>query len=99
MCRGSSDVTFPWWLPPELLRLPRYGVVNLHPSLLPRHRGPIPVHWAIRAGDPTTGVTAHLMNEGFDTGPILAQEGASSSGKTPTPRRCSADSGHSCRPC
>lgn len=60
-------------LPPEVLRLPRYGCLNLHPSLLPRHRGPSPVAFALLAGDAQTGVTLMLMDEGMDTGPILAR--------------------------
>jgi methionyl-tRNA formyltransferase len=61
-------------LPPEVLRLPRLGCVNLHPSLLPDNRGPDPLFWTFQRGDAATGVTVHLMDEGFDTGPILAQE-------------------------
>ena len=61
-------------LPPEVLRLPRLGCVNLHPSLLPDNRGPDPLFWTFQRGDATTGVTIHLMDEGFDTGPILVQE-------------------------
>ena len=48
---------FPWLIPPEALAVPRLGVVNMHPALLPRHRGPIPTSWAVRAGDDTYGVT------------------------------------------
>jgi methionyl-tRNA formyltransferase len=47
--------------------------IGLHPSLLPRHRGPDPYFWAIDAGDTVTGVTAHLLANEYDTGPILAQ--------------------------
>lgn len=57
----------------ELLAIPKNGFLNLHPSLLPRHRGASPVAEAIRAGDQETGVTIMLMDEGLDTGPILAQ--------------------------
>lgn len=64
---------FPWLIPPEALAVPRLGVVNLHPALLPRHRGPIPTSWAVRAGDETYGVTWHFMDAEFDTGNILAQ--------------------------
>ena len=60
-------------LPPDVLGLPRFGCLNLHPSLLPRHRGPSPVVSAILAGDETTGVTLMLLDEGMDTGPIIAQ--------------------------
>ncbi|MFF2541689.1 methionyl-tRNA formyltransferase [Kitasatospora sp. NPDC058063] len=66
---------FPWKLPAEVLRVPRLGVLNVHPSLLPRHRGPMPIHWAVRHGDPETGVTIHWMDESFDTGRILVQRG------------------------
>lgn len=60
-------------LPPALLALPRLGCVNLHASLLPRHRGAAPIQWALFQGDPETGVTIMQMDEGLDTGPILAQ--------------------------
>ena len=60
-------------LPPEVLAIPRFGCLNLHPSLLPRHRGPAPVAGAILAGDDVTGVSLMLLDEGMDTGPIIAQ--------------------------
>lgn len=65
----------PWRLPASVLRMPRLGVLNVHPSLLPRHRGPMPVHWALRYGDEETGVTVHWMDEAFDSGPVVAQRG------------------------
>jgi methionyl-tRNA formyltransferase len=65
----------PWRLPASALRVPGLGVLNVHPSLLPRHRGPMPVHWAVRDGDEETGVTVHWMDEAFDSGPIVAQRG------------------------
>ena len=68
LCAG-----FPWKLPAEALEVPRLGVINFHPSLLPRYRGPIPVGWAIRNGDREVGVTFHRMSADLDTGPILAQ--------------------------
>ena len=58
-----------------ILNLPRVGCVNTHSSLLPRHRGPNPFTPAILAGDSESGVTFHRMDEGIDTGPILAQHG------------------------
>jgi len=64
---------FPWRLSPAALRAPRRGSVNYHPSLLPRHRGPNPLGWTVRLGDSQYGVTWHRMEEGLDTGPILAQ--------------------------
>jgi methionyl-tRNA formyltransferase len=60
-------------IPPAVLELPEHGALNIHPSLLPRHRGAAPVAGAILAGDDVTGVTVMLMVEGLDTGPIVAQ--------------------------
>lgn len=60
-------------LRPEVLQIPRYGCLNVHPSLLPRHRGASPVAAAILAVDEVTGVTVMLLDKGLDTGPILAQ--------------------------
>ncbi|RME84889.1 MAG: methionyl-tRNA formyltransferase, partial [Caldilineae bacterium] len=57
----------------NVLELPRYGCINVHASLLPRWRGASPINAAILAGDPITGSTIMLMDEGMDTGPILAQ--------------------------
>jgi methionyl-tRNA formyltransferase len=51
----------------------RHGALNLHPSLLPRHRGATPVPAAILAGDPETGVSLMRMDAGLDTGPLIAQ--------------------------
>ncbi|HEY8447985.1 MAG TPA: methionyl-tRNA formyltransferase [Thermomicrobiales bacterium] len=60
-------------VPKAVLELPRLGCLNVHPSLLPRWRGPEPVFWALRAGDEQTGVTIHFMDAGWDTGPIVGQ--------------------------
>ncbi|MBQ11268.1 MAG: methionyl-tRNA formyltransferase [Planctomyces sp.] len=60
-------------LPPPVLESPSHGCLNLHPSLLPRHRGPSPVATAIEEGDTETGVTLMLLDEGMDTGPLVAQ--------------------------
>lgn len=60
-------------LPAAVLQLPRYGSLNVHASLLPRHRGASPIAGAILAGDDQTGVSVMLMDEGLDTGPVLAQ--------------------------
>ena len=60
-------------VPGELLDGPRHGALNLHPSLLPRHRGASPIPAAILAGDRQTGVTLMRMEEGLDTGPVVAQ--------------------------
>ncbi len=62
-------------LPRPVLDLPPFGCLNLHPSLLPRHRGASPIPAAILAGDEETGVSLMLLDEGLDTGPILAQRG------------------------
>src|SRR2546429_4546079 len=61
-------------LPASRLDAPRLGTLNVHASLLPRHRGPAPVEWSILSGDTETGVTIIQMDAGVDTGPILAQE-------------------------
>jgi methionyl-tRNA formyltransferase len=66
---------FNWILPPSVFGIPRFGAINIHPSMLPRYRGPAPVHWAIRNGDREIGVTIHRVDEGVDTGPVLAQAG------------------------
>ena len=61
-------------LPEELLRLPRFGCLNVHTSLLPKYRGASPVEAAILAGETMTGVTIMQMDAGIDTGDILLQE-------------------------
>ncbi len=60
-------------LPPEVLAIPPYGYLNVHPSCLPRWRGPWPVGAAILAGDDETGVSIMKLDEGMDTGPVLAR--------------------------
>lgn len=67
------DVAFGLLLIPTVLNLPRYGCINIHPSLLPRWRGAAPIQRAILAGDKETGITIMQMNEGLDTGDILLQ--------------------------
>ncbi|UCH28278.1 MAG: methionyl-tRNA formyltransferase [Myxococcales bacterium] len=59
-------------LPKAVLDVPRVGCVNVHASLLPRWRGAAPIQWSIVHGDTETGVTLMQMDEGMDTGPILA---------------------------
>jgi len=61
-------------LPVPILQLPRYGCINIHPSLLPRWRGAAPIQRTIFAGDTITGVTIMQMDQGLDTGPILLQQ-------------------------
>jgi methionyl-tRNA formyltransferase len=64
---------FPWKIPADALAVPRLGWLNGHPSLLPRHRGPTPVAWAIREGEDEIGITFHRMDAELDTGPIFSQ--------------------------
>ncbi len=71
-------------VPTELLGL-RFGALNLHPSLLPRHRGATPIPAAILADDAETGVTLIRMDEGVDTGPIVAVEHATLGGDETAP--------------
>ena len=59
-------------LPQPVLDAPKLGCINIHASLLPRWRGAAPIHRAILAGDPVTGVTIMQMEAGLDTGPMLA---------------------------
>lgn len=59
-------------LPPDLLTAPRLGCLNVHGSVLPRHRGAAPIQWSILSGDDETGVTLMKMDEGMDTGPMLS---------------------------
>ena len=66
-------IGFPWKIPPDALATPRHGIVNGHPSLLPRYRGPSPVSSAIRNGESEIGFTFHYMDAELDTGNILGQ--------------------------
>jgi len=60
-------------IPAALLTVPRWGFLNIHPSLLPHYRGPDPLFWMFRQGDHHTGITIHFMDEQWDTGDIAAQ--------------------------
>ena len=60
-------------IPKALLELPRYGCVNIHASLLPKYRGAAPIQWAVMDGEPVSGVTIMQMDEGLDTGDMLAK--------------------------
>ncbi|MBF9052147.1 hypothetical protein GTA62_19370 [Roseobacter sp. HKCCD9010] len=60
-------------LPPHLARYTRFGMVNMHPSLLPQYRGAAPIFHAIRDGAAVSGLTYHYLNDDFDAGPIIAQ--------------------------
>jgi methionyl-tRNA formyltransferase len=66
--------TFPRLLPEEVLAIPRRGVLNVHPSLLPRHRGPNPLFWTYYTNDAESGVTVHVATRQADAGPIVRQE-------------------------
>ena len=61
-------------LPKSLLTIPRFGCINIHASLLPKHRGASPIQQAILEGDEKTGVTIMQMDEGMDTGDILLRK-------------------------
>jgi methionyl-tRNA formyltransferase len=65
--------SFPIKIPDEALATPRLGIVNTHPALLPRYRGPNPFGWALRNGDTELGFTFHRMTSEYDAGPIYAQ--------------------------
>ena len=67
-------VAYGLFLPADTLDVPPLGALNIHPSLLPKHRGPSPVATAILEGDTTTGVTLMQLDEGMDSGPIIAQQ-------------------------
>lgn len=73
-------------VPAELLELPAHGALNLHPSLLPLHRGASPIPATILAGDEQTGVTLMLMDSGLDSGPIVAQESLGLTGAETAPQ-------------
>ncbi len=64
-------IAFGHILPEKILQLPKFGAINIHASLLPKYRGPAPIHWAIINAEPYTGVTTMFMDKGMDTGDIL----------------------------
>jgi methionyl-tRNA formyltransferase len=66
--------SFPYLLPKALLDIPPLGSINLHGSLLPKYRGANVLQWAIIHGETETGITMHYMDEGMDTGPVIAQK-------------------------
>ncbi len=71
----APDLLVSWFwtkkIPKAILQLPKRGAFGVHPSLLPRHRGSDPYFWAIDAGDAVTGVTAHRLEDAYDTGAML----------------------------
>lgn len=60
-------------IPKQILEIPKFGCVNVHPSLLPKYRGSAPIQWAILNGDKETGVTTMYLNEEMDAGDIILQ--------------------------
>lgn len=73
----APDLVVSWFwtkkIPTAFRSAATHGAIGVHPSLLPRHRGPDPFFWAIDSGDAVTGVTAHVVEDEYDTGAILAQ--------------------------
>lgn len=67
-------LAFGYILTENILRLPRFGTINIHASLLPKYRGPAPIQWAIINGETETGITTMLMDTGVDTGDILLSQ-------------------------
>jgi methionyl-tRNA formyltransferase len=72
-------------IPPALLAVPAHGILNVHPSALPRHRGASPIAATIAAGDPIAAVTLIRMDEGLDSGPVIASESWSLDGTETAP--------------
>jgi methionyl-tRNA formyltransferase len=65
---------FPQILKTAILQTPRLGILNCHPSLLPRYAGPHPAFWMLKNGESVAGVTVHMMTEKIDAGDIVAQQ-------------------------
>jgi methionyl-tRNA formyltransferase len=70
-------VAFGQKIPASILFEPEFGCVNVHGSLLPKYRGAAPIQWSVLNGDLTAGVTTMYMDEGWDTGDIIAQAATS----------------------
>lgn len=73
----KPDLVVSWFwtkrIPREFREVAPHGAIGVHPSLLPRHRGPDPFFWTIDGGDETAGVTAHVLDDAYDTGAVLGQ--------------------------
>lgn len=67
-------VSYGKFLPKSILKIPQFGCINVHPSLLPKYRGSAPIQWAILNGDKVTGTTIMKMNEKMDAGDIILQK-------------------------
>lgn len=78
MEKMCPDIIFSFYsrhlFPSRLVNLPRFGCINIHPSLLPFYRGPAPTAWALEQGETHFGITIHKIDEGIDTGDILIQQ-------------------------
>jgi methionyl-tRNA formyltransferase len=78
LASAESELLLSWFwpkrIPPAVLSLSKHGAYGVHPSLLPRWRGPDPYFWAILAGDRETGVSLHALEAEYDTGAVLQQE-------------------------
>jgi len=61
-------------IPAAVVQIPKHGMINLHGSALPEYRGPDPIYWQIRNGETHSMLTAHRLEETFDTGPVIAQQ-------------------------
>lgn len=61
------------FLPQEIINLPKFGTLNIHPSLLPKYRGPSPIQWALLSGDKQTGNSLMLIDKEMDHGPLIIQ--------------------------
>lgn len=64
-------VAYGGMVPPDVLEMPRYGCLNLHPSLLPKYRGAAPIQWSLINGDAVTGVCTMYLSEGWDDGDVI----------------------------
>ncbi len=60
-------------LPEKVFSVPKLGSINIHPSLLPKYRGPSPTYWVIKNREKVTGLTCHFIDNGIDTGNIISQ--------------------------
>ena len=69
-------------LPKEVWKMPAFGTINLHASLLPNYRGAAPINWALINGDEETGVTTFFIDEAIDSGKIIAQKAVKISNNT-----------------
>jgi methionyl-tRNA formyltransferase len=65
---------FPRLIPSEIIASASLGAINVHPSLLPRHRGPLPLFWTYHADDRVAGATVHHVNQSFDAGDVILQD-------------------------